>query len=492
MENSENQKKSIKSIRPLWYLVIGIVTISASHMSFSIDLIGWIASVPFLIYLSITKGWKSRLLFVLALIVAWSFVVLKIITPPIPYVMIFLFSVPISLFHLPAYLIWSKFKNHKWSVLIFPAILTIMEWIQYTYTPFASWGVSAYTQSHSINILQTVSLFGMAGLSFLIYWFNISITEIIINKKATYFTCQIPLAVFTILIVFGAIRFDLSKSNANNTITVAAVGTDSEVSGLPLPTKENNEKIKEGLFNRTRLAAIGGAKLIVWNEAAIFILPKEESAWSDSLSSLASKLKISLVASYVMPVSESPLKYENKYLFISPDGAIAYSYHKHQPVPGEPSIKGGEPLKVMDVAGSRIGGAICYDYDFPYLAKGFGKLNADIVAVPSSDWRGIDPLHTRMAAFRAVEQGHSILRSTRFGLSAAITPYGEMVSQMSSFDSNNKIMITHLPTKGIRTVYSIIGDSFIYICFGLLTIIFVNIYQLRKQNNKVQDQINYK
>ena len=367
-----------------------------------------------------------------------------------------------------------------------------MEWIQYTFTPFASWGVAAYTQSHNLSIMQTVSLFGMPGLSFLIYWFNISITEIIVNKKATYFTFQIPVAVLVILIVFGAIRFDLSKSNANNTITVAAVGTDSEVSGLPLPTKESNEKIKEGLFNRTRLAAIGGAKLIVWNEAATFILPKEESAWSDSLSSLAAKLKISLVASYVMPVSESPFKYENKYLFISPDGAIAYSYHKHQPVPGEPAIKGGEPLKVMDVAGSKIGGAICYDYDFPYMAKGFGKLNADIVAVPSSDWRGIDPLHTRMAAFRAVEQGHSILRSTRFGLSAAITPYGEMASQMSSFDRNNKIMIAHLPAKGIRTVYSIIGDSFIYICFGLLTIIFVNIYQLRNQNNKGQDQINKK
>lgn len=42
----------------------------------------------------------------------------------------------------------------------------------------------------------------------------------------------------------------------------------------------------------------------------------------------------------------------------------------------------------------------------------------------------------------------------------------------------------------IRTIYSVIGDSFIYICFGLLTIIFVSIYQLRKQDNKVQDQIN--
>jgi len=34
----------------------------------------------------------------------------------------------------------------------------------------------------------------------------------------------------------------------------------------------------------------------------------------------------------------------------------------------------------------------------------------------------------------------NLLRSTRFGLSAAITPYGEMVSQMSSFDDHNKIM----------------------------------------------------
>ena len=105
-----------------------------------------------------------------------------------------------------------------------------------------------------------------------------------------------------------------------------------------------------------------------------------------------------------------------------------------------------------------LGGAICYDYDFPYLAKEYANINADIVALPSSDWRGIDPLHTRMAAYRAIEQGHSILRSTRFGLSAAINPYGEMLSQMSSYDNNNKIMISQLPRKGIRTIYSIIGD----------------------------------
>ncbi len=71
-------------------------------------------------------------------------------------------------------------------------------------------------------------------------------------------------------------------------------------------------------------------------------------------------------------------------------------------------------------------------------------------------------------SFRAVEQGHSILRSTRFGLSAAINPYGELVAQMSSFDGNDKIMEAHLPEKGVMTVYRLIGDAFVYICMGFV------------------------
>lgn len=473
----------LNKINPAWYLLIGIVVMLAAHLTYSIDLAAWISSVPFLIYLSITKGWKSRLIFVLAFIITWSFCVSKILSPPMPVVMIFLFSVPISLFHLPGYLLWDRFKKYNWSFLLFPAIMVLMEWIQYTFTPFASWGVAAYTQSHNLTLMQSLSLFGTPGLSFLIYWINISIAEIAVNRKLTRQTFQIPLSVLLILVIFGALRYDISKSKGINTITVAAVGTDSEVSGLPLPSKESTEKVKDILFQRTRIAAKSNAALVAWNEAAIFILPEEESIWKDSLSALVSALKISLVASYVVPVSTVPLKLKNKYLFIDSNGKIEYTYHKHQPVPGEPSIKGNEPLKVFDIAGTKIGGAICYDYDFPYLARGFGKLNADVVAVPSSDWRGIDPLHSRMAAYRAIEQGHSILRSTRFGNSAAITPYGEIISQMSSYDNNNKIMMAHLPVKGIITLYSVIGDAFIYLCMGFIVVFFIKI-SIHKSNHK--------
>ena len=230
----------------------------------------------------------------------------------------------------------------------------------------------------------------------------------------------------------------------------------------------------EKILERTKTAADFGARIVVWTEGAFYLKPANEEFWIESFQELAKNSNLTLVASYILLVSESPFIYENKYLLINPAGDIINTYLKHQPVPGEPAIKGTAPLQVFNIEGINLGGAICYDYDFPYLAKEFGNLKADIVALPSSDWRGIDPLHTRMAAYRAIEQGHSILRSTRFGLSGAITPYGEMLSQMSSFDNNNKIMISQLPVKGITTVYSKIGDIVVYmsIAFILLFLLY--------------------
>jgi len=475
---------SIKKLKPCWFLLIGIATSSMTHMSFGVDFFAWFSVVPFLLYLSNTKGWKSRLLFIIALIMAWSIVVFKIITPPIPYVMIFLFSIPISLFHLPAYLIWDKFKNHKWSILLFPTILILMEWVQYTFTPFASWGVMAYSQSNSLTMMQLVSVFGMAGLSFLIYWVNVSITRLISSKKANLLSVYLPLSILIGVLIFGSLRIDIEKSKGVKTMTVATVGTNSTVSGLPLPTKETNDKVLAELLRNTEKAGDFGAKIIVWNEASFFTLPSNEKDIQNAIKAIAKKNNTSIVASYVIPISDNPFQYENKFVFINGKGEIVYAYLKHQPVPGEPAVQGTKPFQTVQLAESSVGGAICYDYDFPYIAQEFGKLNADIVAVPSSDWRGIDPLHTKMSAFRAIEQGHSIIRSTRFGLSAMISPYGEMLSQSSNFNDNNKVMIANIQAKGINTLYSKIGDLFIYLCFGFLIAFIVEI-TIRKPANTV-------
>lgn len=171
-----------------------------SHMTYNVDFVAWFSIVPFLLFLKLTKGWKSRLYFAFTLLFTWSLIVAKIISSPIPIGLVFMYSIPISLIHLPGYLIGLKFKHRKFSIFLFPVLMTLLEWVQYTFTPLATWGALSNTQVASLGVAQLVSVFGMAGLSFLIYWVNIAISDVLLSKKCSATNFYLPL-VFTIAII---------------------------------------------------------------------------------------------------------------------------------------------------------------------------------------------------------------------------------------------------------------------------------------------------
>lgn len=456
---------------PFFLLLSGFLLLVATNLTFGIGIMVWAAWVPFLFYLAQTKGWKSRLAFAGVLVVAWTVAVMKITTGPIPLFLAPLYGVPIALIQLPGFLIWARFRHLKGGWLLFPALMTVLEWVQYTFTPMGTWGSAANTQVDSIVMVQFVSLFGMAGLSFLIYLVNVVLVDSLLEKSVRISRSLVVGGVLLAAVCFGHLRYSIGKSSGQATLRVAAVGTDSRIGIGPLPSDSLRFENMAGVFNRTHKASDAGARLVVWNEAASMVRPEEEGWWQDSLSHLARESEIALVAAYVVMLQEEPMHYENKYLFLDAAGNINSTYLKHEPVPGEPAVRGTGSMTVSQVGQTSVGGAICYDYDFPYLAQEHGRINADLVALPSSDWRGIDPLHTRMSALRAVEQGHSVLRSTRFGLSAAITPFGEFAGQMSAFDQHSKIMVAELPVSGVWTLFGMIGDIGVYLCLGYLFVL---------------------
>ena len=466
-----------KKFQSASYLALGFIAMSLAHLTFNIDLLAWIAMSPFLLYLGNSTGLKSRLLFAAVLFLTWSVIILKIITPPIPVFLVFMYAIPISLFHLPGYLLWAHYKDRRFSALIFPAAMVLLEWVQYTFTPLASWGAAAYTQSNNLPVMQVVSVAGLSGLGFLVYWINATLASLLLKKSRAMSSFFWSVIIVLLLSFWGTLRLGFENARGAETIKVATIGTDSEIGGLPLPTTEKNDDDILAILNRTIRAAEAGARIIVWNEAAFLLWPENQDQWINRFRDLAKKYKITLVASHILLTNEEPLQFENRYLLINDRGNVLDTYYKHQPVPGEPAKKGTEAIQTFRVNDINLGGAICYDYDFPYIARDFGNAGADIVALPSSDWRGIDPLHSRMAAFRAVEQGHSIIRSTRYGLSAAITPYGDMVAKQSSFDRNDKIMLANLPTDRVGTIYSFLGDVPIYLCA-----IFILIITLKKSD----------
>lgn len=444
--------------RPGLYLVIGAALIALAHLRWGIGALAWIAPVPLLHYLRVTTGWRSRAAFTTALVVAWVVATSKIVTAPLP-LMFSLLGVAFGLLQVAGYLTADALRRRlgeRIAVLAFPAAFAVVEWLQYRFTGLASWSATGYTQVDDLPLLQVASLAGVVGVGFIVNTFAAALELAWARHRAT------PLAVATAVALaahgYGAARL---ARTAPGTTRVAAVNTTATFGPDATPDAATRAQIVTTLLADTTAAARAGARLVVWTEAAMLVTSDEEPAVLDRLRGTAAALRIHLVAAYIVPAQP---RFENKLVWLRPDGALDHTYWKHHPAPGEPSVIGEGPLPIVTDPLGRMGAALCYDYDFPQLAAEHGAHAADLVALPSSDWRGIDPIHTQMAAVRAIEQGISIVRSTRFGLSAGIDPQGRLRAWSSSFDAGDRVTIVDLPSHGTATLYRHTGDAFAWLC----------------------------
>src|SRR5690554_2696415 len=111
--------------------------------------------------------------------------------------------------------------------------------------------------------------------------------------------------------------------------------------------------------------------------------------------------------------------------------------------------------------------------DFPSLIKQTGKMDIDIMLVPGSDWNEISPYHTFVASVRGIENGFNMVRSTFNGFSASFNYKGQLLSSNDFFKTNEVILYSDVPVKGQRTVYSLLGDYFAWLCIAFFVSISV-------------------
>lgn len=467
---------------PWIWLLLGAALLAGAQMRWGIAAFGWLAPAPLLRYLRLTSGWRSRAAFLAATFAGLTVAFLKIVTAPMPPVMALLFAAPATLMIGAPYLAWGRLRARLGggqAAALFAALAVVAEWAQHALTPFASWGAAAYTQVEDLAFLQLASITGLAGPTFLISLVGATL-ELTLDRMSVAAPSSseggprslaaaarpLALAVAAVLAAhaWGSARLSLASTEGESAVLVAAIGTDSDISGLPLPERERTAAWDEALFARTRKAAAAGARLVVWTEAATVVRLEDEEAWLDRARAEVRAAGADTVVAYIMPRTLEPLLYDNKYVLIRADGAIDHAYLKHRPVPGEPATPGEGPMPVVDLGWGRVSGALCYDYDFPRLALEHAGAGVDLVALPSSDWRGIDPIHTQMAAVRAIEGGQSIVRSTRWGLSAGIDHHGRIRGWQSAFDEGERVLLVHLPARGMTTLYGLLGDWFVALC----------------------------
>lgn len=458
---------------PSWaYLILGGILLPLGSLKWNIAPLAWIAPVPFLLYLRLASQQRwHRAWLLIAILCGAHLMTFKFVTDPVPWMLAIAYGVPIALVLWSVYVLWNAISRRAgeiWGLYTFPALLALAEVAGYRLTEFGVWGAMANTQLEDLRLLQLASLTGVSSIGFVMAWGASLLAAVVATANRRSLRPHLIAFGAVIAAVYGYGSLRLFSEQPGDTVNVAGIVADLGPTPAGLPGDEAVARNTEELFARSELAADRGARLVVWNEAATVVKQEHESQFIARATDFARRRAVDLVLAYIVPLSAEPFAMENKYLWISEQGEILETYFKHHPVPGEGSVKGEAPLVALQRPYGAVAGAICYDYDFPEMSLGHARAAAGIVAVPSSDWRGIDPYHTQMARVRAIEGGFSVVRPVRWATSGAFDAFGRQRAAMSHFEENDRIMMATVPTRRMPTLYASIGDSVALLYVGVV------------------------
>jgi apolipoprotein N-acyltransferase len=493
---------------PLWHswcwLAAAVLSLLFADGRDTIALAAWVAPVCLLRVARTQPLWRGAGLVYVTLAIMRGITYRGMI--PIPGIFYYLFLAVAALLATTPYLVdrvVSQKLGNGSRTLIFPSTLVLIQFAN-SYGAHGSWGSVAYTQAGNLPLLQSLSVFGLWGIAFLIGWFASAVNQLLeqgLRSRTSLKTAGLFAGVYGVIILSGSARLTLFPPHSD-TVRTASLSPlknapfipESLLNGVVQGTASDAQVHQfnslavagqEELLSRTDREARAGAKIVFWSEGAATVLKQNEAAFLAKAQTLAVNDQIYLGVSMAVwtPQKQHPL--ENKIVLIDPSSKTAFEFLKARPTPG-PEMASAQVsdglLPLTTTSYGRLSAAICYDMDFPHLIAQAGRQRVDILLSPASDWAGIDPRHTQMAQFRAIEQGFNLLRQANLGLSAAYDYQGRTLATMDDGHSEDLALVAEIPTRGVHTVYARFGDWFAWACAIAVGVLVLGALRRTKQN----------
>ncbi len=401
-----------------------------------------------------------------------------------------------------------------WQTLIFPALSVTYSFIN-PLQENGTWGSIAYTQVDNLPLMQLASITGVYGISFLIFWTS-SMIVWAYEQKFQWQKIKVAVSLYG-AIFLSTLLFGLFKTNSyfhdsppavrvaaltgNNLPVFESMYQDAFGKKLPVDYKTLTQQSPElqelqkavplfvkdpmaPMFKNTRMfmrsfqdsllvvagkEAMAGAKIIGFSEALFFTIKSEEADFIEKgkLFSRQHHAYLLLTEASILPgeIQLGTPYFENKAILINPKGEVLNTFLKNHPVPVvEGCVPGDGDVPVVKTEFGNIAVSICYDADFPASIRQAGEKNADMLLLPSGDWNEINPYHAKMAAVRAIENGFSLLRPVSHSLTIATDQNGLIINSNRYTEERENVMIASLPVRHRQTIYTLIGDSFAWLC----------------------------
>ena len=496
-----SEKRQVKLIL-MWLIAAGLLLFSNGVNS--IPIASWLAPVFLLRFARKQKTRRAILFVYLTVIATFSFQFRGMVPLPGIFYCLFLlvFGIVLALPYIIDRILCNKLDGWV-RTLIFPTAYAAVDYL-ISLSPYGSWGALAYSQYGNLQLLQLISVTGMWGITFLIGWFasvcNFVLDEGFASSKAKRIASLYAIILIGVILL-GGIRLTFFPSTSQS-IRVAGIITEEMEPHISLDnillSKASDDEINifrtwtninnDDMLTRTVREAEAGARIVLWGEGNSLVLKEDESVLINRGREVAVENNIYFAMALMsMDFDQNDLlSFENKIVMITPEGKIIWEYFKARPVPGFEttfSIRGDAKLKSIDTPYGRLSTLICADGDFPQLAAQAGRLNADIVLNAANDWPEISPWHSRMASFRGIEQGFNQIRAASNAFSEVYDYHGHRLAAMDDSLTDNKSIVAYVPVKGVRTVYSILGDWFAWSCLaGLIVLTLLSMKKIMEQS----------
>ncbi|HEY3411597.1 MAG TPA: apolipoprotein N-acyltransferase [Armatimonadota bacterium] len=231
------------------------------------------------------------------------------------------------------------------------------------------------------------------------------------------------------------------------------------------------------------LKAGGGAGLIVWSESSAPGAILADPALLQRATDVPARLDAPLLTGAIgYGASGAPF---NAAVLFGPDRSVAGIYRKRQLVPFgefvplrhvlpflgdfgvvERDEEPGMKYEVLSAGDLRLGVPICFESASPKAARAFVREGANLLVVITNDaWfgrTGMAVQHLEAARLRAIETRRWVVRCGHTGISALISPSGEVQESLPLGQAGTLSGTVGL--RNDRTPYVRFGDWFVALC----------------------------
>ena len=307
------------------------------------------------------------------------------------------------------------------------------------------WNLAGYAFGFSDVSLQSASLVGAYGLTFL----TLLLAVCSVSGKRL---ALVAWAVFFVSFGWGYIRLQHAGEGEPSGARIRIV--QANVSQPHNWDPKRQFQALESYMRLTQAPGIERVTHVIWPESATPYFLEPDSTLAKRLGAILPPGAILLTGALHKEDDGDDYRIYNSLVALDAEGNILGNYNKRQLVPfGEflplrDFIPSGWNLPVGNKDFSRGGegavlnwhgiapfvGLICYEAIFPDMAESLTQRPAWLLTVTNDVWFGQSTgprQHFEMARMRAVEQGLPLVRVANTGISAYIDEYGRVRERMS-------------------------------------------------------------